>query len=117
MDHTIIFQYIFGGISIEFYIAFYLFAILGMLFSMLIDFQRVKSIRKKSNKKTVFDFKYWVRNNFFRYLTNTIAIFVIIRFPKEIHLEENLNMFIAFLSGMSIDALIALIKNIKIGTK
>jgi len=106
---------LFNNIALEFYIAFYIFAFLGMTFSMLIDFQRLKARKKKSNQTVKFNFKYWLKKNTVRMLTNLIVIFILIRFPEKLKFAAELSMFIAFISGMSIDALIAIIKAIKLG--
>jgi len=114
MEWSVFFYYLFNNISPEFYLAFYTFAIIGMSFSMLIDFQRLKSRKKKTNQKIKFDFTYWIKKNTVRMLTNIIAIFIIIRFPEKLRLASELSMFIAFVCGMSIDALIAIIKAVKL---
>jgi hypothetical protein len=116
MDWSIVGNYIFGNVTPEFYFSFYLFAIIGMTFSMLVDFQRYKSKKKKANEKVNFNFKYWIKRNTVRMLTNIIAIFILIRFPENLKIATQLSMFIAFMAGTSIDALITIIKNIKIGS-
>jgi 6-pyruvoyl-tetrahydropterin synthase len=117
MDWNIVLWYLFNNIAPEFYFAFYIFSQLGMTFSMLIDFQRLKSRKKKSNEKIKFDFKYWIKKNTIRMLTNYIAIFIIIRFPEKLKIASELSMFIAFVSGMSIDVIISVIKTLKLGSQ
>jgi hypothetical protein len=116
MDWNLVLRYLFNGISAEFYLAFYIFAILGMTFSMLVHFQQVKKSNKRKQKETVFSFKYWFRNNIARLFGNLIAVFVFMRFHESMNIGVELTMFLGFIIGMSIDRVVLMIKNLRISS-
>jgi C4-dicarboxylate transporter len=116
MDWKIVIGYLFNSIPFEFYVSFYIFAIIGMTFSMLVHFQQLKKKNKRIQKKIKFDFKYWLKNNVVRMLTNLIAIFIFIRFKDNLNVGIELSMFLAFVIGLSIDRAVLIIKNLKLGT-
>lgn len=117
MNWNIVSQYILNGISLEFYLSFYIFALIGMTFTMLVHFQQMRTQKKKSNEEVKFNFIYWIKRNGVRFLTNLLAVFILIRFKDNLKISNDLSMFLGFVIGMSIDGLILLIRNIKIGTK
>lgn len=117
MNWELIKEYIFNGLSIEFYVCFYFFAIFGMIFSMLTHFQRMRKQKKNRSQKIKFNFWYWIKRNIIRFITNLMAIFIIVRFKKVFGVSLELNMFLGFIIGLSIDVIILSIKNFKLKIK
>lgn len=110
MNKELLKEYILGELTLEFVLAFYLFAIIGMLASMLLHYDRRRKKSKKSNIFVKFSSAYWVKDNIVRMLTNVIVIFIVIRFYNELPINIDLNMFLGLAVGMSIDLVIIFLR-------
>ena len=106
MNWQILLYNMFGGISPEFYLSFYIFALLGMFFMMLIEKQKNKKKIKKTNLKY----------KLIRFIVNIIAVFLYVRFNGELAISTELTMFVAFIVGITIDGIVLIISNLKFGS-
>lgn len=106
MNWTVFYNYIFGDMTLEFVLAFYLFSIMGMTLTLLIHLR--DSINKATKAKKLFKFKwkFWFKDNYIRIITNLVMVFIIIRFYSSLHLQYQLDMFLGFVTGFSIDTII-----------
>jgi len=98
--------YLLGDMKLSFLLAFYIFALGGVLFSMLIHFKR-----KQKKNKTPFDFWFWLGDNVIRFFTSIISIFIAVRFYNELPIQLELNMFLGFVIGVTLDQVIIYIRN------
>lgn len=99
-----IISYVLGNLTFPFLVAFYLFALVGVIFSMLVHFKRSKT-------KSIFSIKYWIQDNIVRFFTSFFAIFIVARFLNDIIPGIELGMFAALVVGISLDQVIILIRN------
>ena len=98
--------YILGNLTVGFLLAFYLFAIIGIILSMLLH------ICKKAKKAPIkFSFKYWLKDNLTRFFTSILCIFIAIRFYDSLPIEVEPNMFFGLVVGMGLDQIIIIIRN------
>jgi len=98
--------YILGNLTLGFLAAFYLFAVLGIILSMLLH------IGKKAKKAPIkFSFKYWIKDNVTRFFTSIICIFIAIRFYDSLPIDVEPNMFFGLVVGMGLDQIIIIIRN------
>ena len=95
--------YLLGDLTPSFLIAFYLFALMGVFFSMVIH------VKKKA--KTKFSFKYWIHDNYSRFIASFMAIYFVARFIGEFLTGLELNMFAGLVVGISLDQVIIIIRN------
>ena len=110
VDKTEILKLLFGGVTLEFLISFYIFALLGVFLSMLFHY----GTKKTGAKKPVghkFNFGYWIKDNVIRLLTSIICIFILVRFYDQLPIEYELNMFLGVLTGTGLDQVIVFIRN------
>lgn len=110
MNWAVFYTYIFGDMTIEFVLAFYLFSILGMGLTMLIHLRDAYNKSAKAKRTFKFAWKFWFKDNYIRILTNLVIVFVIIRFYSSLHLQFKLDMFLGFATGFSIDTVIIFIR-------
>lgn len=110
MDLKLICEYICGGLTIEFVLAFYFYAFLGMFLTLLLHLSSAVSKHMKNAKPFRFKVKFWIKDNWVRILTNIITIFIIIRFYDSLHLQYKLDMFLGFMVGLTIDAIIIFVR-------
>jgi len=101
---TEIIKYLLGDLSIPFLVAFYCFALLGVILSMLFHFGKKKS-------KSKFSIKFWIADNTIRFLSSVICIFVVARFFDNLPINMELNMFLGLVVGSSLDQIIVLVRN------
>ena len=99
-------QYLLGDLTGAFMLAFYIFAIFGMVLSMLLHYGNKVKKNKRVDKSTGFSMGYWLKDNMVRAATNLCAVFVVMRFKDDLPLVKELSMFVGFLTGMSIDVVI-----------
>ena len=111
MNKETIFNYLFGTVTVEFLIAFYIFALIGVTLSMLFHYKKKQTRDKKVNNKKRFNKWFWVKDNIVRLFTSIICIFVMVRFYDELPIDYELNMFLGVLTGTGIDQLIIFIRN------
>ena len=111
MNWDIVLKHIFGSLQLEFVVAFYFFAIMGMTFTLLTHLVRKKvtSVKKKTTLK--FSFGFWLKDNLVRMLTNIIVIFLILRFYDKLNIDKELDMFLGLIIGSSIDVIIIMVRN------
>ena len=100
MDKSIL-DYILGGLTINYVLAFYFFSIFGMLFTMTLHYRHK---RKKEAKK--FNLSYWLIDNWARIVGNLMAVFIVLRFTSELLPDMKLNMWLGLLVGLSIDLIV-----------
>lgn len=98
--------YILGDVTPAFLVAFYIFSLFGVVLSMLFHYGK-----KRKKDKTKFSFKYWLADNFVRFLTSVFAIFIVVRFFDQLPIDMELNMFLAVVVGGSLDQVIILVRN------
>lgn len=110
MNWLIIKEYIFGTMTFEFVVSFYLYAVLGMSLTLLLHLGSAMTKSSRKKEKFIFKIKYWFRDNWIRVLTNLIVIFIIIRFYDSLSLQYQLDMFLGFVVGLSIDTIIIFIR-------
>jgi len=111
VDKQEIWGYILGEITLEFLIAFYFFALFGVILSMLLHYgKKSKNDKKRGNKKP-FSLKYWFKDNIVRLLTSIFCIFMVVRFYDSLPITYELNMFLGVIVGGSLDQVIVLIRN------
>lgn len=110
MNWLIIKEYIFGTMTFEFVVSFYLYAVLGMSLTLLLHLGSAMTKSSRKKEKFIFKIKYWFRDNWVRVLTNLIVIFIIIRFYDSLNLQYQLDMFLGFVVGLSIDTIIIFIR-------
>lgn len=103
-------DYILGGLDVTFMKAFYTFSGLGMLFSMLVHYDRKRRKNKKEKRKTTFKIKFWLKDNTIRLLTNLITIFIFLRFSVELKLDNSPTMFMGLMFGLGIDQLVIMLR-------
>lgn len=96
--------YILGNVEPAFLVAFYLFALFGVVLSMLLHYGKKK-------QKSKFSFKFWIADNMVRFLTSVMCIFVVVRFFDQLPIDMELNMFLAVVVGASLDQVIILVRN------
>ena len=101
-----IYLYLMGDLTPSFLAAFYLFALFGVILSMLVHYNR-----SQKKHKTKFSLKFWLVDNLIRLLTSIFSIFVVVRFFDELPIEMELNMFLAVVIGASLDQVIIFIRN------
>ena len=99
-----IINYILGDVTPAFLVSFYIFALFGVILSMLLHYGRKK-------EKTAFNLKYWLSDNIVRFFTSVMCIFVVVRFFDQLPIEMELNMFLAVVVGASLDQVIILVRN------
>jgi hypothetical protein len=95
-----------GTMSISFLISFYIFALFGVIFSMLVHFKK-----KAKSTPPSFSFKYWIQDNLARLFTSIMTIFLVARFAPELSIPFEVNMFLAVLVGVGLDRIIIAIRN------
>lgn len=95
-----------GDLELSFLIAFYIFAILGAILSMLLHLG--KAVKKHKIK---FSFMFWLRDNATRLLTSIIVLFIAARFYTELGLAFELNLFSGFVAGTAMDRIIIVVRN------
>ena len=110
MNWNIVYEYIFGSMTIEFVFGFYLFASLGIFLTHLIHLNQAKINARKKKIEFKFNTKFWIKDNWIRIVTNVLFIFVIIRFYDSLHFNYKLDMFLGFIVGLSIDSVIIFIR-------
>lgn len=97
-----------GNLTIDFIVSFYIFALIGVILSML--FHYGKKTRKKTGKP--FSFTFWIKDNIVRLFISIICIFVVLRLPEFVGIPmENVNMGFGFIVGISLDRIIIVIRN------
>ncbi len=100
-------NYILGTLTIAYILAFYTFAIIGLLFTLTVDYTQ-KKVRHK--KRLRFKLIYWIRDNYKRIVANIIVVFVVLRFYEQIKPGSELNMWVGFITGATIDSVIIIIR-------
>lgn len=110
MNFDVIIKYLFGTMTAEFVVSFYLFALLGMGLTLLIHLNDAIRKSSKTSKRFKFRWKFWLKDNYIRIITNLIVIFVVIRFYDSLGLQYKLDMFLGFVAGFSIDGIIILLR-------
>jgi len=95
--------YLLGNLTLPFLIAFYIFALMGVIFSMFIH------VKKKA--KTKFSFKFWWHDNYARFFASFMSIYFVARFLNEFFTGLELNMFAGLVVGISLDQIIIVIRN------
>ena len=68
MNWNLVIYNIFNGISLEFYISFYIFALIGMMFMVLVQNQNTKIRKNKHN----------IKHNITRFIVNLIGVFYLL---------------------------------------
>ena len=101
--------YVFGDLTLSYMLAFYLFSFIGMAFTFVMHYQNKKAKQKKKSKAMRFKFGYFFRDNWARWTTNILAVFILLRFHNYFTQQE-LNMFLGLVSGLSIDLVIIAIR-------
>jgi hypothetical protein len=118
-DTLAISNYILGDVSVNFLIAFYFYAIIGVVFNLLVHYT-YKQVRnkRKQNKYTKFSYKYWILDNYKRFLLNLLSIYLIVIFKDNIPIlkDYNLNMFLGFVTGMSLDTIVIILRKLNLGS-
>ena len=95
-----------GSNTIGFLISFYIFALFGVVFSLLVHLgDKVKKTRVKLS------FAYWLRDNVIRFFTSVMVIFMVARFAPEMSLPFTVNMFGAIILGATLDQAIIFVRN------
>jgi len=95
-----------GDMTWGFLVSFYIFALFGVIFSMLNHLgDKVKRTKVKLS------FGYWLRDNIARFFTSVMVIFLVVRFAPEFSLPFVVNMFGAVIVGIGLDQLIILVRN------
>lgn len=110
MDWNLLKIYIFGDMTLEFVVAFYIFSFLGMFLTLMLHLTQAYTKAKRLKKRFKFSLKFWLHDNCIRIITNVFFIFVIIRFYDSLHLNYKLDMFLGLVVGLSIDAFIIFIR-------
>lgn len=103
MKEEILFNLL-GTNTIGFLVSFYLFALFGVLFSLVIHV-------KKKVSKTKFSWSYWFKDNLKRFLASIMVIFIVARFAPEMSLPFEANMFGAVILGTMLDRAIIYVRN------
>lgn len=103
---TSIKDYILGGIPITYLWAFIILGNIGMIFSLLLHYNKKRKDFIKNKSKITFSFKFWLADNAVRVLTSEIALFVVLRFGNNFWPKFTINLFLAFLCGLLMDRLI-----------
>lgn len=119
MENTTILEYILGGHTVNYVIAFYFYSLFGMLFNLFLHYQyKQERNRKRMGRKTKFNIKFWIADNFSRVSLNFMSIFLTIIFKDSIPLVKDIenNMYAALLVGMSIDVIILFFKKINLNS-
>lgn len=100
-------DYLFGPIGLNMFIASFLFAMIGVVISLLID----ANYRDQNSPKTPRPFKlsFLLKDNWKRIVLSLLVILVTIRFTKEIT-GWDLNMFVSLLIGVVYDKLVEYLK-------
>jgi hypothetical protein len=94
----------------EFVVSFYLFALLGMGLTLLMHLSEAIGKSNKTSKRFKFKWRFWLKDNYIRIITNLIVIFVVLRFYDSLGLKYKLDMFLGFVAGFSIDGIIILLR-------
>jgi len=110
-DKEVFWLLMFGGVAIEFLVAFYIFAGLGVFLSFLFHYGKKQLKDKKVNKAKTFSLGYWIKDYTVRLLTSIVVIFILVRFYKDFPISLELNMFLALCTGVSLDQVIVFIRN------
>lgn len=110
MNFNEIVNYFLGGVDINFLIAFYVMAIIGVFLSFLLHFSKKKKKRKETGTEKKFSWWFLFLDNAVRFTTSVICLFVIVRFYSKLQLPVELDMFLAFTCGMTIDRLIIFVR-------
>ena len=101
MDKNIL-DYILGGLTLNYVIAFYFFSVFGMFFTMTLHYRK----KKKKKKSTTFKLRYWIKDNWARITGNLMAVFIVLRFTNEIAPNMKLDMWLGLVVGLSIDLIV-----------
>lgn len=118
--------YFFGDMSIGYVMSFYIYAIMGVLFSLGIQHQ-AKKFRKVPRKTSAHSKNiksaigaqhkdtFWgtIKESMVRMFVNIVAIFVVMKFPDKLSITSADGMFLAFSSGFSIDLIVLIISKIQ----
>jgi hypothetical protein len=95
-----------GENTIGFFISFAIFALFGVVFSMLLHLgNKVKKVKVKLS------LGYWLRDNVIRFFTSLMAIFIVARFAPEFSLPFTANMAGALGVGLVLDQVIIFFRN------
>ena len=101
------FKYITGTLTPAYILAFYTFALMGMIFTLTVDYAQKKARHKKKLK---FKIAFWLLDNGKRIIANIIVVFVVLRFYEQIKPGKELSMWIGFITGATIDSVIIIIR-------
>lgn len=102
-------NHLLGGMAFETFAALFIIAMLGVLFSLLIH--TTNRDVYSQNSPVRFSFIYMLKDNFSRIFLNIFACVVLIRFCKELT-GKDLNDWVAFMLGMTLDKIMELLKNL-----
>ncbi len=100
-------EYILGTLTLAYVMAFYTFAGIGLLFTLTIDYG-IKKVKKK--KELRFKLMFWLRDNWKRIIASIIAVFIVVRFYDYLNPQTELSMWIGFVTGAGLDAVIILLR-------
>jgi cellulose synthase/poly-beta-1,6-N-acetylglucosamine synthase-like glycosyltransferase len=95
-----------GDMTWGFLVSFYIFALFGVIFSMLAHLGT-----KVKKTKVKLSFGYWLRDNIVRFLSSVMAIFFVARFAPEFSLPFAVNMAGALKLGLVLDQVIIFFRN------
>lgn len=101
------FNYILGTLTLSYILAFYTFSIIGLLFTLTLDY----SIKKAKKKKELrFKLSYWILDNWKRIVLSIITVFIVVRFYDYLNPKAELSMWIGFVTGAGLDSVIMIIR-------
>lgn len=106
----VIYEYLLGGLDVEFVVSFYIFSLIGMLLSLLVHYESKKKKDKKAGNKREFSFGYWLKDNGVRVLTTILVVFACMRLPEKFGWSGEIDMGFAFMVGLTMDVIIILLR-------
>ncbi len=113
MDNKTLLELIIGTNNYTYFIASCVFALLGIVLSLLFNF--AKRDVNDTRTPTQFSLKFLLCDNMPRILVGVICVFVALRFSSDL-LGMETTLFASFVIGLSIDNLAKIIQNKIINT-
>jgi hypothetical protein len=111
MNIQLLSQNLFGGLTPEFVLPFYVFVAIGMFLNLSTHLLYKAGKQTSTSKGFKFKPSFWLADNWLRVVAVMVAVFVFLRFFDALNTGYQLNMFLGLLLGSSFDALVVFVRN------
>ncbi len=110
MEQETFAYYVLGGLTVNYILAFYFFSIFGMTLALILDYTTKRARKKRTNKLVRFSLRHSIKDNWVRVFGNVMIVFAILRFSDKFFPEIELDMWLGFIIGLSIDSVVILLR-------